>query len=108
MDNLDIQPRSTGFPQGGSNAGQAQKVFNALVHVLLTTLLLLLLILILIVPSAVVVLLVHLVRGVAGLAAALRVQQGVRVLVVELVQRLSHEQGGGVRLLKLRQQVVQV
>ena len=107
MDNLDIQPRSTGFPQGGSNAGQAQKVFNALVHVLLPTLLLLLL-LIIIVPPAVVVLLVHLVGGVAGLAAALRVQQGVRVLVVELVQRLSHEQGGGVRLLKLGQQVVQV
>ena len=106
MDNLDIRPRSTGFPQGGSNAGQAQKVFNALVHVLLPTLLLLLLLII--IPSAIVVLLVHLVGGVAGLAAALRVQQGVRVLVVELVQRLSHEQGGGVRLLKLGQQVVQV
>ena len=99
------EPGSASFPQRCSDAWQAQQILNALVHVLLPALLLPLLILVLL-PA--VVLLVHLLGGVAALAAALVVVQLVGVLVVELVEGLGHEQGGGVRLLQLWQKVVQV
>ena len=97
------EPGSSGFPQGGSDAWQTQQILNTLVHVLLPAPLLPVLLLVL--PA--VVLLVHLLGRMASLAAALVVKL-VGVLVIELVQRLGHEEGGGVGLLQLRQKVVQV
>ena len=97
------EPGSSGFPQGGSDAWQTQQILNTLVHVLLPAPLLPVLLLVL--PA--VVLLVHLLGRMASLAAALIVKL-VGVLVIELVQRLGHEEGGGVGLLQLRQKVVQV
>ena len=98
------EPGSSGFPQGGSDAWKTQQILNTLVHVLLPAPLLPVLLLVL--PA--VVLLVHLLGRVASLAAAALVVQLVGVLVIELVQGLGHEQGGGVRLLQLGQEVLQV
>ena len=98
------EPGSSGFPQGCSDAWQTQQILNTLIHVFLPAPLLPIL-LVLLVPA--VILLVHLLGRVASLAAALVVQL-VGVLVIELVQRLGHEEGGGVGLLQLRQKVVQV
>ena len=103
VEEIKKEPGSSGFSQGGSDAWQTQQILDTLVHVLIPAPLLLLLVLV----PALVLLLVHLLGRIASLAA-LVVQQLVGVLVIELVERLGHEQGGGVGLFQLGQKVVQV